>query len=441
MQSLHSMYKERMLFCSMIRQPGQMGIDERHGVELRLDFFSHIDLEAIRRYLQQSTRPIALTLRKAAHGGKFQGTELEREVLIEQLLALEPPFFDLEVDMRPEFLRRVLSKYSKTKFILSYHNFDGAGHGFIEKYKPFTYKIATMPQSTNDALRMLLFSKNHPKVSVICMGEHGEFARVLGPIVGNRVNYACANADEKTGPGQLTLSDMLDVYNYPMLNENTAIYGLIGDPVDKSPGHRYHNEVFRKRNLNAVYVKMIVKPEELEEFIPLAKAIGIRGLSVTIPLKEKIIPFIDEIDPSCKPIGAINTLLFKEGRIFGTNTDGHGALDAIEQRGLVRGKKVVLLGAGGAARAIAFEAKQRGAEVVVLNRTVERAVALGYAAGGLDEVPKQYDVLINCSPDSLPIAPAKIQPGTIAMEVESTRERDTLSARRGCETELPDRIW
>ncbi|MBS0629913.1 MAG: shikimate dehydrogenase [Verrucomicrobia bacterium] len=427
-----------MLLCSLIRQPEKLDWDERHEVELRLDLFSHIDLESIQQLLQKSTRPVVLTLRKAAHGGKFQGTESQREALIERLLSLEPPFFDLEVDMRPEFLQKVLEKYPKTNFILSYHNFNEnpKEHRYIEKHTPFTYKIATMVHSTNEALRMLLFSKNHPNVSVICMGELGEFARVLGPIVGNRVNYACASTEEITAPGQLTISDMLDIYNYGALNEQTAIYGLIGDPVDKSPGHKYHNEVFLKRNLNAVYVKMVVRPEELEEFIPLAKQIGIRGLSVTIPLKEKILPFIDEIDPSCVAIGAINTLKFTEGRIKGTNTDGHGALDAIEKKGAVRGKKVVLLGAGGAARAIAFEAKQRGADVLVLNRTVERAIALGYEAGGLDEVPEQYDVLINCSPDPLPIDPAKIQPGTVAMDVVY-KPRDTLflqeAAKRNCQ--------
>jgi 3-dehydroquinate dehydratase/shikimate dehydrogenase len=417
-----------MLFLSIARpELMPVSINKMDAVELRLDLFADVDFSLVRSFFQSSSCPVMLTVRKASQGGKFQRSESEREALIERLLALEPPFFDLEYDMSPNFLHEVIKKHPKTKFVLSYHNFqemptdlDGI-YRSMQKYGAFSYKIAVMVHSTNDALKMLLFTKSRPKVSAICMGESGEFARVLGPIAGNLIDYACLSAEEKTGPGQLTVSEMVDIYRYPSSNEQTAIYGLIGDPVEKSPGHLYHNGVFRRRGVDAVYVKMKVKPEELSEFIPLAHAIGIRGLSVTIPLKEKILPFLDEIDPAAKRIGAINTLLFKNGQIFGTNTDGLGALDAIEKKVLVRSKKVVLLGAGGAARAIAFEAKARGADVLILNRTVKRAnelaADLGCEAGGLDEVPDNYDILINCSPDPMPIDPNKMRPETLAMDV------------------------
>lgn len=417
-----------MLFLSIAR-PGTTQHLQNKGfaIELRLDLFHRIDIEYVKSFLQDSVCPIMLTVRKISQGGKFQGTESEREALIKRLLALEPPFFDLEYDMSPSFLHEVIKKHPKTKFILSYHNFqetptdlDGI-YRSMQEYAAFSYKIAVMTHSTNDALKRLLFVKEHPKTSAICMGEKGEFARVLGPVAGNLIDYASADSEEQTGPGQLTVSELVDVYHYPSLNRHTSIYGLIGDPVEKSPGHLYHNGVFQKLGLNAVYVKMVVKPEELSEFVPLAIAIGIRGLSVTIPLKEKILPFLDEIEPAAKQIGAVNTLLFKNGQIIGTNTDGLGALDAIEKKTPVRGKKVVLLGAGGAARGIAFEAKVRGADVLILNRTVQRAkelaADLGCEAGGLDEVPNDYDILINCSPDPMPIDPKKISPNTLAMDI------------------------
>jgi 3-dehydroquinate dehydratase/shikimate dehydrogenase len=397
------------------------------AIELRLDLFPCIDTKYVKNFLRNFACPVMLTIRKTAHGGKFPGTESEREALIKWLLVLEPPLFDLEYDMSPMFLHEVTKKYPRTKFILSYHHFqetptdlDGI-YRSMQEYAAFSYKIAAMAHSTNDALKMLLFVKNHPKTTVICMGEKGEFARILGPILGNLIGYASVNAEEQTGPGQLTVSELVDIYRYPSLNEHTSIYGLIGDPVEKSPGHLYHNDVFRKRGLNAVYVKMVVKPEELSEFIPLAIAIGIRGLSVTIPLKEKILPFLDEIEPVAKQIGAINTLLFKNGRIIGTNTDGFGGLDAIEKKTSVHGKKIVVLGAGGAARAIVFEAKARGADVLILNRTVQKAkelaMEMGCKAGGLDEVPDFYDIMIKCSPDPMPIDPTKIRPETIAMDI------------------------
>ncbi len=417
-----------ILFLSVARPESiQIIQDKSFAMELRLDLFPSVEIESIRKILQNSVDPIMLTLRKTSQGGAFQGTESEREILIERLLALQPPFFDLEYDMSSEFLQDIIKRYPKTKFLLSHHHFqetqidwDRLYHS-MQQYDVFGYKIAGIAMTTNDALKMLLFSKKYPQTSVICLGERGAFARVLGPVMRNLIDYACVDAQKQTGPGQLTVEELVDVYRYPSLNEETSIYGLIGDPVDKSLGHLYHNAVFRKRHLNAVYVKMIVKPEELSEFLSLAMALGMRGLSVTMPLKEKIFPFLDEMEPSVQQIGAVNTLLLKNGRIIGTNTDGLGALDAIEKRGLVHGKRIVLLGAGGAARAIAFEAKARGADVCILNRTVQRAKAwaedMGCAAGGLDEVPSHYDILINCSSDPMPIDPQNIRPDTLAMDI------------------------
>jgi 3-dehydroquinate dehydratase/shikimate dehydrogenase len=393
-----------MLFLSMAR--ADTAQPQGLGLELRLDLFS----TDVKTFLRNTSSPVLLTLRTAAQDAE-----------IEQLLALEPPFFDLECDRDPQFLHAMIKKYPKTQFILSYHNFQetpedlDAIYRSMQEYDAFSYKIAVMAHSTNDALKMLLFAKKHPKVSAICMGEKGSFARVLGPIVGNRVDFACA--EEQTAPGQLTVRELLDIYHYPSLNSATAIYGLIGDPVEKSPGHLYHNAVFRERNINAVYVKMQVKPEELSEFIPLAVALGIRGLSVTIPLKEAILPFVDELDRNAQQIGAVNTLLFKNGKILGTNTDGLGALDALEKKISVCGKKIVLLGAGGAARAIAFEAKARGAHVFVLNRTADRARKLAADLGcvAIEEMPYDYDILINCAPAA--IDPQKIRPKTVVMDI------------------------
>jgi 3-dehydroquinate dehydratase/shikimate dehydrogenase len=340
-----------------------------------------------------------------------------------------------------------MKRYPQTKFILSYHNFQEtptdleALYHVMKNSTAYGYKIAAMVHSTNDALKMLLFAKSHNNLSVICMGEKGKFARVLGPVVGNQIDYASLIAKEQTASGQLTVSELMEFYHYSSLNEKTAIYGLIGDPIDKSLGYVYHNRVFRERDVNAVYVKMCVKPEELAEFIPLAARLGIKGLSVTMPLKEKIFSFLDEIQPAMKQIGAVNTLLFKDGKIKGANYDGEGALDALEKKSVVRGKKVVLLGAGGAARAIAFEAKRRGAAVVILNRTVQRAkelaAELSCDAGAIDELPDAYDILINCTPNLMPIDPQLIKAKIVVMDViNSPSETAFLTAASLKECEL-----
>jgi hypothetical protein len=121
---------------------------------------------------------------------------IKRESKLLDLLKLDPPFMDLEYDMRKDFLEKALKNHPKTAFILSYHNFEKTPDDLenlfqmMSIYPAYQYKIAAMALSTIDALRMLLFAKEHLKVSVICMGEKGEFARVLGPVVGNLLNYA-----------------------------------------------------------------------------------------------------------------------------------------------------------------------------------------------------------------------------------------------------------
>ena len=406
------------------------------GIELRIDLFRSIQMDEIKHFLQTSSCPVMITVRNKLH---------ERDALIEALLALRPPFFDLEYDMDQAFILKMMARYPDTKFILSSHHFDKIPDDLeeiyqrMQSYAPFCCKIAVMVHSTNEALRMLLFAKTYPKTTMICMGEKGAFARVLGPVFGNLIDYAKMDGGEETGLGQLSATELIDAYSYFSLNRQTAIYGLIGDPVRQSLGHIYHNHVFRNEKLNAVYIKMNVKSEELVDFFSLAKAIGIRGLSVTSPLKEKVLPFIDRMDFSAEQIQAVNTLLFKEGKMIGANTDGVGALDAIEKKCGVRGKKIVLLGAGGACRAIAFEGKARGADVMILNRTFARAEKMGKEmgckAGSLDETPP-CDILINGTSDLMPIDPEKMRGAAWVMDLAYfSKETPFLkeASSRGCQ--------
>lgn len=423
-----------MLFACISRPELLKNLEGVDGVELRLDLFPILDLKQIKQILDQYS--CILTLRRASQ------SEGEREKKIIELLQLNPPFFDLEWDMRETFLIDVIAKYSKTKFILSYHNFeqtpddlDGIYRAMV-RFPTFGYKIAAMSLSTNDALRMLLLSKKHPNLSTICMGEKGEFARVLGPVFGNQIDYGAVNNQEKVAPGQLCLHDLLTIYRYRSLEKKTALYGLIGDPVDKSQGHIYHNDLFRDKKTNALYVKMGLCPEEISTFFPLAREIGFRGLSVTMPLKEAIVSHIDKPDRNVLGCKASNTLLLKEGCVFGTNTDGVGALDAIEKRGSVDGKKVVIIGAGGASRAIAFEAKKRGAEVWIVNRTKEKGRILAEDLECKFGFPSFYDILACCTPSNLEIDQKWILEGALVMDITyAPKETPFLLAAKakGCE--------
>lgn len=255
----------------------------------------------------------------------------------------------------------------------------------------------------------------------LSMGVPGQFTRILGPVFGNAIDYACLNAKEATAPGQITVEDILNVYNYRSLNSETAIYGLIGDPVDESKGHIVHNQAMKKLGLNAVYVKMPVKPQELPDYFRKIKGLNFRGLSVTMPLKEPVMAHLSRIDPEAEKIGAVNTLVFEEDGFAGYNTDGVGALDAIEKRIPVKGKKMVFLGAGGSAKGVAYEARSRGAKIVILNRTESKAEALakelGGEWGGLSDVPAQYDVLVNSTSEDMPISADSILPEKVVFDV------------------------
>ena len=156
-----------------------------------------------------------------------------------------------------------------------------------------------------------------------------------------------------------------------------AICGLIGYPLGHSVSPAMHNAAFESLGLEYVYAPFNVKGEDLHRAIEGVRALGIRGLNVTIPHKEAVLPLLDELDPLAEKIGAVNTLVNNKGILKGYNTDAGGFLKTLLERKIeLEGKKVVVLGAGGASRAISHTLAERGADLVILNRSLERAVKL-----------------------------------------------------------------
>jgi 3-dehydroquinate dehydratase/shikimate dehydrogenase len=282
----------------------------------------------------------------------------------------------------------------------------------MQRENAFLYKIAVTANSSLDTLRLLCWAKEKPVIA-ISMGPFGQLSRILE----KHITYASLDEESKTAPGQLTINEL---ENYSGHN----LYGLIGDPVTKSISHITHNHVMRTYDLDSLYIKMQVQKEELKQFLFLAKKARFRGLSVTMPLKEAVLSHLDEVDTEAAKIGAVNTLVFEEGRIHGYNTDGKGALNAIEKTLSVNGKHLVLLGAGGAARAIAYEAKKRGAFVTILNRDAQKARDIaaymqcqGFGLDHLDVLCKEgYDAIINATPLEMPCTPEQILVGSCVMD-------------------------
>lgn len=381
-------------------------------IELRLDRFNNRSPHLLKSLLQEFSLPGIFTLRSKLHGGDYTDNEDRRLQELRDLATCKPSYLDLEDHIPQSFINEIHQAYPEIKLIVSYHDFKSGLpnldriYSMMPKVKDAFYKIAIMPDSLTDTLNFISKAQQYPDLIPVCMGEHGEISRILARLFKNPMTYASLEKNFTTAPGQIPAKALVDIYRYKSMTVNTQLYGLIGDPIAQSISHITHNMLLGTLSLNARYIKLKVGLNELKESLPLLKNMGFRGLSVTMPYKESIIPYIDELDSHAKVVGAVNTLLFDQGCIIGYNTDGHGALESLEVQSSVNGKIMIILGAGGAARAIAYEAKKRGAKIILLNRDVRKAKQLAEEMGcigdSLEAMPKyfesRYDFLINCIP-------------------------------------------
>jgi 3-dehydroquinate dehydratase/shikimate dehydrogenase len=421
------------VICAVIKGPTwaeakkqlAKAIESSDLIELRLDFFE--DLSGLEEFRGLSLLPLIFTLRSKAHGGLCDLALEERLALISYLASYSPTYLDIELDVPDAFLSKLKEAFPLIKIILSYHNFSETPENLEEIYLlmqkklAFFYKIAVMAKSSLDAFRLILWAKEKKEKNLIpiSMGPCGHISRILGPVIGTPFMYASLEEEEHL----LSISQLVNRYHYKRLNHSTALYGLIGDPIEGSISDATHNAFFKEMGMNAVYIKIPLKVLELGAFFKLAKKLAFQGLSVTMPLKEAILPFVDEIDPNALEIGAINTLVLREEGVKGFNTDGVGGLDAIEKCKPVKGLKIAILGYGGVAKAIAYEAHRRGALISIIGRDEEKAKALACHFQG-ETTLHPYDVLINCTPLLSPLESSDIVRGSLIMDTK-TKPKNT----------------
>ncbi|MBN1914586.1 MAG: shikimate dehydrogenase [Parachlamydiales bacterium] len=399
-------------------------------LEFRLDLFEYFEYGEIKKMRESISLPVIFTLR---HKRQEASTRKSKTISFQEIYTLalcNPDYFDIEYDLAGACIQDIRQKFPNIQWILSYHNFSRTPKNLtrilknMKKYPARWYKIACMANSTNDALRMMLFASSHSNIIGLCMGEKGEITRILSPITKNPWSYAAISKSQKSAIGQRTVEELSSVYSYHSIGSTTKIYGLIGSPVHQSISHLSHNTLLRALHCNGVYIKMDMTRKELDEFFRLIKTIPLHGLSITTPLKTEVISFLDYIDIEAQKIGAVNTMTMHQGELHGHNTDGKGALDSIEQHTSVKRKKIAVLGAGGAARAIIYEAKKRGAIVSVFNRDVIKAqfIAKIFQIQGLslDSVAfYDYDLLINATSSEDPVPKEAIKSSTIAMDIHT----------------------
>ncbi|MBN4066585.1 shikimate dehydrogenase [Simkania negevensis] len=430
-------------------------------VELRLDLFDFWNLPYVDGIVQRLEVPVVLTLRSHEHGGKFCGTIEQRCQRLESLIKLQPAYLDVEIDTPIEFVQMLRMEAPQVVLIRSYHDFMSTPSDLNamlanDDIEGMVIKVMTYANTGCDALRMLHAvrqeTSNGRRIIGMCMGEDGVSTRILAPWVGSAITFAAVDGENMAAPGQLQGRDLLERYRYRSLTDRSAVYGLIGDPVAHSMGHRLHNACFAQHGLDAVYVKWRMMADGLANFFEYAEALGISGLSVTMPLKEAVIPYLDEIDDVASAAQAVNTIIFDGKKKLGYNTDAGGALDAIEVVEKVAKKRMVIIGAGATARAIAYEAKKRGAKVLILNRTEEKALSaakrLGCKGAGLGRLAKEckkgYQILVNATPIGMDerisesaVGSDMICPDSIVMDVVSKQDDTPLlqaAKERGCHT-------
>jgi 3-dehydroquinate dehydratase/shikimate dehydrogenase len=243
-------------------------------------------------------------------------------------------------------------------------------------------KIAIQTDALDDTLivwSLLKKAKAENKDLVpIAMAEAGKWTRILGLAYGAPMTYASLETGKEVAPGQISAEDLRDVYRVKELNEETEIYGVIGDPVKFSLSPYMQNAGFKAAGLNAVFIPFEVKDLEnfIKRFLP-ESGLNIKGLSVTIPHKQAIMKYLDEIDETAQKIGAVNTVKIAEGKLYGYNTDALGFIAPLKKAWEdLKDKTAAVLGAGGGARAVIYALQREGVEVAVYARDTATAKPL-----------------------------------------------------------------
>ncbi len=422
-------------------------------VELRLDYVaSRLNLQ---RLLNDRPCPVVITCRREQDGGKFSGSEEQRQRILREAIALQTEYVDLEDDIAGD-----IPRYGKTKRIISYHNFRHTPDDLEEIYTRLAaldadvVKITTMGQNPHDNVRMLEMVKRAELPTVgMCMGDIGTPSRILMARYGAPFTYATFHHERALAPGQLAFDQMTEIYRYDSIDADTQVYGVIADPIAHSLSPHIHNAALAACGLNAVYVPFRVPVDSLGQFIEDVPRHGIHGLSVTIPHKEAVANYVTKVTRDVKGIKAANTMVFRDGEVLGCNTDCEAAMSSLEEamdgQTPLADKRVLLLGAGGVSRAIMFGLKQRGARTIIASRTRDRAdkLAKEFDAKAVEwnarhTVPA--DVLINGTPigmhpnvDETPFNKSYLKPSMVVFDTVYNPESTLLikeARSHGCRT-------
>ncbi len=396
-------------------------------LEFRLDYLAPAVLKdaaallaALKQFFIEHTAVTAIaTCRLTANGGKFAGTAAQALALLTQAAASGFHIVDVELEAAETLPAGSLQKLREagTGVIVSFHNFESTGstaelEAIAARIAPFTpdfVKIIPTARSLTDNVTLLRFiEKLSDTTSVIgiCMGEAGLISRVLGLRAGSAFTFAAATAGEETAAGQIAARSLIEAYRIEDIDASTKVFGVAGNPVSKSLSPLMMNAAFRRETVNAVYLAL--PTADVGDLCNVIRDIPCQGVSITMPHKQAILPHLEHTDPLSAKIGAVNTVLRvvspgEKPKLYGFNTDVQGITVPLEKRITLKGAKILVLGAGGSARAAVFGLRDKGAEIFILNRNAETAAKLAKQSGA--KVMKRealakstFDAIINATP-------------------------------------------
>ncbi|MGE4453927.1 MAG: type I 3-dehydroquinate dehydratase [Sphaerochaeta sp.] len=371
--------------------------------ELRLDHLLSEEQKIASSFPSTVDLPVMLTMRRKSDGGMCDLPEKQRLQLLYEAAKGDFAYVDIEDDVKksdlkfkdPLFEQKVDLEHALrvrgVRIIRSYHDFTCVPadlFGRIHKLsaKGDIPKVAVTPQNMMDVITLFRVQQELSSLKekiVIGMGPYGVCTRILYKKCGSLLSFC---SDSEAAPGHLTAQVMSELYRADKLDERTHVYGIIGNPVSHTSSPKIHNPGFEAIRYNAVYVPFLV--DSVRAFFKLAEMVQIHGFSVTVPHKRSVQPYLGRITREVKQIGSCNTVVRIQNMWKGINTDYYGFLAPIEEaisQGTI--KSALVIGAGGASRAVVWALHNHGVKVTILNRSIEHAKTLA------NETMSNYDTL------------------------------------------------
>jgi 3-dehydroquinate dehydratase/shikimate dehydrogenase len=379
--------------------------------ELRMDWMrsnAELDRLIMRLRVDRKKACVIATMRRRAAGGKYFGDVHDQMLWLRLAAECGCAWCDVEVESAERLDQYGLDELRQVgaQVMISFHDFRGTPRDLKAVMRRLVrcggdaIKIAAHARTIGDSVRVLATVQRKRNVVAVPMGEVGLPARILALRAGSALAYAAA--DRATAPGQLSADEMRGMYRAEKLDRRTSAYGVIGNPIAHSLSPLMHNAAFAARRVNAVLLPFLVT--DLKDFLASCPKLGVKGFAITLPHKRAIISHLDGCDPLAAKIGAVNTVVVRGGaKLYGYNTDYVGVLRALSSRMELKGSRVLLLGAGGAARAAAFALVEAGAMVSICARRDTQSAALARDAGCQSITRRKlrgefFDAIVNSTP-------------------------------------------